>query len=112
MDNYYEYVLAECRKLIPEATRNRDCLALFAEMAGLQVLRMKTQVTLLEMEYFYANRQGVPPAFKERMLKDIVDADEEIDRRKSRLEGIYKETLIDADSRELAVAHDGFVIEL
>jgi len=65
---------------------------------------MKTQTTLLEMEYFYANKEGVPQAFKERMLKDITDASEETDRRKSHLEGIYKETLIDADSTELAAA--------
>ena len=104
MENYYEYIVAECRDLMPNVTRNESCLQLFAEMANLQILRMKTQITLLEMEYFYANKEGVPPAFKERMLKDITVAGEEIDRRKSHLEGIYKETLIDADSTELAAA--------
>jgi len=104
MENYYEYIVAECGKSMPIATRNKPCLNLFAEMADLQVLRMKTQTTLLEMEYFYANKEGVPQAFKERMLKDITDASEETDRRKSHLEGIYKETLIDADSTELAAA--------
>jgi len=104
MENYYEHVRDECRNLLADVTRNKACLALFAEMADLQVLRMKTQTTLLEMEYFYANKEGVPPAFKERMLKDIVDAGEEIEKRKSHLEVIYTETLIDADSKELAAA--------
>ena len=104
MDNYLEYIKARCAEMLPQVKRNHIRLALFAAIVDMAMLRIKAQVTLLEMEYFYANKQCMPPAFRQRMLDDIAAVNSEMEQRMGQLEKLYRQTLIDPDAKELAAA--------
>ena len=104
MDNHFAYIKSQCDVMMPQVKRNQTRLALFAEIADLQVLRLRAQTALLEMEYFYNTREAVPPSFAQSMRRNIADIQKDMEQRVAHLEQIYQETLIDADAKELASA--------
>lgn len=109
MDDFYEYVQQACRALLPQVTRNRDRFELFAAIVDMQILRLRTQFAVVEMEYFYQTWAKVPPAFKQDMFDRMDDLEGEVSERIGSLESIYGRTLIEADAKELAASQLLFV---
>lgn len=108
MDSFFGYISEDCQRMIAKAKRNKDRLTLLGELAALQVHRLKAQSLLLEMEYFYANLHAMPAKFKQRIVTEVAATETELTQRAAGMENIYKQTLIDADAKELAAAQVNF----
>jgi hypothetical protein len=108
MENYLPHILEELARLQPAARRNGERLELFRTVCEVQNLRFKAQFAVLEMEYFYALWERVPPAFKERMKRDLMAVAAETDRAKVEAAARYARTIIAEDARELAATQFDF----
>jgi hypothetical protein len=101
IDNYLPRVAEECRKLLPVCRRNQDRLELFEQVVNAQILRFRAQFATLEMEYFYATWDRVPPDFRARIGKDIRAVEHDINLAMPALQAAYARTLTAVDAREL-----------
>jgi len=106
--SYLDHVAEQCAALLPQTTRNQDCMRLFAELLEVQRLRHRAQFSLLEVEYFHALWERVPAPLRKRIEATAGELPAEIDARMPALVALYAETLVAADAAELAATQLGF----
>lgn len=106
--NYLPHIEAALAALAPQVKRNAARFKLFQTVCAVMGLRNKAQFASLEMEYFYALWDRVPPAFKARMKQDIEALVAEIGPVQARAAEWYAQTIIAEDARELAATQLDF----
>lgn len=109
MQDYTEYVEAECAALLQKTTRNRPSLELFSQMVSLTRLRYRGEFTLLEIEYFYAVWEQAPEAMRRRIFDDVDCIVHDMDAMQHVLVALYERTLIPEDSAALAKTQLAFL---
>ncbi len=108
MDNYLPYVLEASARLAPLARRNAEKLALFQAAVKVQQARYRAQFAALELEYFYALWERVPPDFKARIRRDIAATAAAIGSLKAEVGARYAQTIVPGDAAELAATQLDF----
>ena len=107
--NYLEHIAAELPPMMAAATRNRDVLELFGALVDVLRLRMRGQFALLEIEYFYACWQGVPPEFRARIGADIAKLLADMAAQRAPLTALCARTLTARDAAEMVANQLDFV---
>ena len=100
--NYLPHILAELARLAPQVRRNAAAFKLFQMVCRVMDLRNKAQFACLELEYFYALWDRVPPDFKARIKRDIDSTAAAIECTKAEASTLYRQNILAEDAVELA----------